>query len=303
MHIHSRSVVYFDMIRRVGSIRGAAKHLHVTASAINRQLLQLEQEVGTPLFERLPSGLQLTSAGESFARHVITVLQDSHRLANDLDALRGIRRGSVHLMTAEGLMPNMVSTLVGRMLAKYPMVDITVGAGDAERMASAVANGEADVAIGFALRRRTDLRQVGVGRYAFGAVVSPDHALANQAQVTLADCAKYPLILANEQLSTYAVLEPILRNFKRPYKVALRTGSIELMKVLAATGAGVAFQTRIGMDADLAQKKLVFLPLRAPGKLYSEVGIYVRAGRSLPPAVDAFLRFADEELERQSSLE
>ena len=51
MHIHARELASFDMIRRAGSIRAAARQLHITASAVNRQLLQLEDEVGTPLFE------------------------------------------------------------------------------------------------------------------------------------------------------------------------------------------------------------------------------------------------------------
>jgi DNA-binding transcriptional LysR family regulator len=50
MHIHARSLAYFDMIRRCGSIREAARRLHLASSAVNRQLLQLEEEFGTPLF-------------------------------------------------------------------------------------------------------------------------------------------------------------------------------------------------------------------------------------------------------------
>ncbi|WP_347614235.1 LysR family transcriptional regulator, partial [Comamonas thiooxydans] len=91
MHIHARSIRYFDMIRRCGSIREAARHLHVASSAVNRQLLQLEDEIGSPLFERLSSGLRLTAAGEVFSRHVITVLQDEHRLSTELELLRGVR--------------------------------------------------------------------------------------------------------------------------------------------------------------------------------------------------------------------
>ena len=46
LHLHSRGLRYFDMIRRRGSIREAARHLHVSSSAVNRQLLQLERELG-----------------------------------------------------------------------------------------------------------------------------------------------------------------------------------------------------------------------------------------------------------------
>ncbi|PHP17682.1 LysR family transcriptional regulator, partial [Sphingobium sp. IP1] len=49
---HAPMVVYFDAIRRAGSIREAARRLNVASSAVNRQLLKLEAELGTPLFER-----------------------------------------------------------------------------------------------------------------------------------------------------------------------------------------------------------------------------------------------------------
>lgn len=98
-HIHARSLRYFDAIRRCGSIREAARQLHVASSAVKRQLLKLEAEVGTPLFERFASGLALTAAGEVFARHVISVMQDARRFESRGCAARagrqtrGARRG------------------------------------------------------------------------------------------------------------------------------------------------------------------------------------------------------------------
>ena len=104
MHIHARAIKYFDMIRRSGSIREAARRLHVASSAVNRQLLQLEEEIGSPLFERMTQGLRLTPAGEVFSRHVITVLQDEVRLRSDMLFLaqtendpRNLRLGEIDL--------------------------------------------------------------------------------------------------------------------------------------------------------------------------------------------------------------
>jgi DNA-binding transcriptional LysR family regulator len=74
LRLHARALLYFDAIRKAGSIREAARRLHVASSAVNRQLLELEDQIGAPLFERLPAGLQLTAAGEVVARHVIVVL-------------------------------------------------------------------------------------------------------------------------------------------------------------------------------------------------------------------------------------
>lgn len=62
--------VYFDAVARHGSIRKAAEQLFIASSALNRRILELEAELGTPLFERLPRGVKLTAAGEIFFHYV-----------------------------------------------------------------------------------------------------------------------------------------------------------------------------------------------------------------------------------------
>ncbi|PKM03292.1 MAG: LysR family transcriptional regulator, partial [Gammaproteobacteria bacterium HGW-Gammaproteobacteria-6] len=99
LRIHSPAIHYFDMVRRCQSIREASRRLNVASSAVNRQILKLEDEIGAPLFERLPGGLRLTAAGEIFARHVIVVLQDAERVRSELDALQGLRTGHVEIAT------------------------------------------------------------------------------------------------------------------------------------------------------------------------------------------------------------
>ena len=52
--LHSRLLRYLDEAARLGSIRKAASRLNVASSAINRQILALEEELGVPIFERMP---------------------------------------------------------------------------------------------------------------------------------------------------------------------------------------------------------------------------------------------------------
>jgi len=73
-----RVLTYVDAVARYGSIRKAADALSVASSALNRQILDLEIDLGAPLFERLPRGVRVTSAGEAFlvyARLVISELK------------------------------------------------------------------------------------------------------------------------------------------------------------------------------------------------------------------------------------
>ena len=299
MHIHSRAIVYFDMIRRCGSIRAAARQLHVTASAVNRQLLLLEDEFGAPLFERLRSGLQLTAAGEAFARHVIHVLQDAKRLENELDALRGLRRGRVVMqLVAAGVISSMLPPLLQRMRERYPQIALQVDVTSVAQASDALLQGEADVLLGF-VPRHPELTQCATARFDFGAVMAPTHPLATRRSLNFADCAAYPLILPTPQVTgTWNAVAPLLAALEQPPQVALEAGSIELMKEMAAAGVGISVQNRLGIERDLASGRLVLIPLTSPGGLYADLSIYVRAGRALPPAVDALVRMATEELVR-----
>jgi DNA-binding transcriptional LysR family regulator len=74
--MHARVLRYLDEVVRRGSIRKAAEHLHVAPTAVNRQILDLEAELGTPLFERIHKRLRLTPTGEMVLAHVRATLRE-----------------------------------------------------------------------------------------------------------------------------------------------------------------------------------------------------------------------------------
>ncbi|WAH61652.1 LysR family transcriptional regulator (plasmid) [Pseudomonas silvicola] len=89
-----RLFIYIDQIARSGSIRKAAERLHF-ASAINRQLIALEEELGTPLFQRLPRKMVLTAAGEALIHHVRQSFKEIEIAQMKIEELKGLRRGEV----------------------------------------------------------------------------------------------------------------------------------------------------------------------------------------------------------------
>jgi DNA-binding transcriptional LysR family regulator len=56
---HLTHLIYIEIIARAGSIRKAAETLSITSTALNRRVLALEEELGEPVFERLPRGVRL----------------------------------------------------------------------------------------------------------------------------------------------------------------------------------------------------------------------------------------------------
>ena len=114
--MHAAVLRYFDHVAREGSIRRAAEALNVASSAVNRQILKLEQEIGTPLFERLRSGVRLTAAGEVLLQHARGTLSDYQRTRLEIAGLSGTVTGHVQIVCLESLvlrfMPQVVEELI-----------------------------------------------------------------------------------------------------------------------------------------------------------------------------------------------
>ncbi len=297
--IHYRAIGYFEAVRRWGSIREAARRLSVAASAVNRQVLKIESEVGMPLFERLPEGMKLTPAGEIYARHAIAVLQDEKRVAAEFDALRGLRRGEVSIIAVESLNAAFLPDLIGRMAEKYPGVRINVRTAGSNEIPDALAAGDADLGLAFSLAPHPNLTQVAVGRFRLGAVMRRDHPLARESHVSFTSCAAHPLVLPSPELSLHTLLERQIRRFRGRLEIRAEVSSLELMRNLTMQLNAISFQSAIGLEAEIAAGRLVHIPLQGGGASMTELGVYLREGRAPPMALEVFVAMARDEVARR----
>jgi LysR family transcriptional regulator of abg operon len=78
-----------------GSLRAAARSLGTAQPTLTRSLLELERELGAPLFERRSRGMVETALGRAFVRRAVTILNDVRRARDEFDQLRGSTGGTV----------------------------------------------------------------------------------------------------------------------------------------------------------------------------------------------------------------
>ncbi|MCQ4158614.1 LysR family transcriptional regulator [Roseomonas sp. GC11] len=287
--IHAPALQYFDAVRRAGSIREAARRLNIASSAVNRQILKLEEELGAPLFDRLPAGLRLTPAGEVLAGHVVTVLRDLERAASELDALRGLGAGHVEIIAPEGACHRLLPAALRALHAGFPGLSFGAGIAGAAEIPRRLAEGEAHLALAFEVRRQAELREIAAVRLRLGAVMRADAPLAGRQSVTLAECQEQaPLILPKANFANRDQLHPLFAEARLRARAAFEAGSVELMRQMVAAGLGIAFLTPIGIEAALEAGELVHVPLRhRGGPVLSRFGLYARAGTALPVAAGA----------------
>ena len=191
---HLTHLRYIDVVAREKSIRKASEKLNITSTALNRRILALEEEVGTPLFERLPSGVRLNTAGELFIQHIRSQMTDLSRVLSQISDLSGVRRG--HVIVSGG--PEILSSFLPGQIAKYRQdfqaVQFDVLRQTPEQSLTALMNFETDMAFIFDSVLPSDLDIVASVSQPLFALVHRDHPLAEQQILKLQDCLAWPII-------------------------------------------------------------------------------------------------------------
>ncbi len=298
MPVFSPFIRYFDEVARQGSIRKAADRLNVAPSAVNRQILKLEDELGAPLFERLPRGLRLTAAGEILIESVRRWQQDYTRARAQLEELRGLRRGHVSVAVVEGAIAEFLPDVLASFNRSYPLVSLAANVHGSEGVLRRLRAGEVEIGILFNPPLTPAIRVAQSKRYRLGAIVPPKHPLAKRRTVRLRDCAEFPAILSAETVSLRAVLDAALAKARVRLKPVAESNSIAVMKALARRGIGVAYLTTIDIALEAAAGDLVYRPLQDSAIPASTLSVCVAAERYLSPAATLLVAHLSEMLAR-----
>jgi len=275
--MHARVLRYFDEVVRRGSIRRAAEHLHVAPTAINRQILDLEAELGAPLFERIHKRLHLTPLGEMVLAHVRQTLREHDALQARIAEIKGARRGMVTVATTSGLAGALMPSLVHDFRQQHPGIAVRVADLPVDGIVAAVEQGDADLGLGYDLPEVAAFRVAASRDWSIGAVVAPGHPLAAQPSALLAEVAGYPLILPAPTLSIRALVDDAFARQSIDVTPAVESTSVVLIQRLAAAGGGVALLNPLDVMEDRARGALVFVPLRDGGLQRQTLRLVARA--------------------------
>jgi DNA-binding transcriptional LysR family regulator len=248
---HLRFLKYFDEVARAGSIRQAAERLHVVPSAVNRRIQDLEGELGVPLFERLPRGMRLTSAGELFVQYVRGRASALDEVRSEIEELQGLRRGSVKVVASQALAPQFMPQLVAEFRRTHPLVEFQVRIGDHVQALQALRQFETDLVLVFNLAPEPDLEMVAQFEQRLVATMHRSHPLAQRpGGLLLRECMDYPLVLPNREVGGRQLLERYLVRNSVKLRAVVESNSFEFLRGCLHHGHAISFQIAIGAVTD-----------------------------------------------------
>jgi DNA-binding transcriptional LysR family regulator len=178
------------------NVSKAALKLHVSQPGISRQIRDLEDEIGFPLFERSAKSVRLTAAGKVFFAEAKEVLLHAEAAVKKAKAVAQRGSGEIHVGYAPSLTVQILPPILRRFQEQFPQVRVALHDLSSGEMLAQVGGKKLQVALTVRPPAKTGrgLKFVELARYAMCVAVAPGHPLAKWKALTLRQVAPEPLI-------------------------------------------------------------------------------------------------------------
>lgn len=300
---HLRFLRYMDEVARTRSIRGAASKLNVTPSALNRRIMDMEDELGVKLLERRPRGVALTAAGEVFVNYIREQLNDAERMRSQLEDMKGLRRGTVRIACSQALAHDFLPQQIASFRQRHPLMTFDVNVADHEHAIGLLVNYEVDLILVFRPPFVARLRPLMTLPQRVVALLPADHPLAARPKVRLADCAGYPLALSERSTGGRQMIEERISRSGLRFSVMAQSNSFELLRGLVAHCGFISFQIEVGAQPAAMPPGIAVRPVDERDLPAADLVLGQLRGRSLPLAGAQFAEHLSRALKARAEAE
>jgi LysR family cyn operon transcriptional activator len=202
-----RHLRYFSALAGSLSFTRAAERVHVTQSTLSHQIRQLEEELGTRLFDRVGKRVTLTEAGETFLAYALRALQEIDQGVGALKESGADLAGSVRVGATHSFNLGFIPECVALFMRRHPTVHMTVQELAADSIVSKVSAGELDLGITYRPSGLSELVFEPLYNEEMVLVVGKNHPLYKRKRVRMVELHRQPIALLPQEFATRAMLE------------------------------------------------------------------------------------------------
>ena len=281
-----------------GSFSHAAEELGISQPAVSFQIRSLEDRIGERLLDRSGRRVTLTDAGRVVDSHARRMLALEADMLRDVAGIADHLSGPLVLGSSTGPGELLLPHLLGGFKRENPEVEVSLVVQDTQAVCDRVLDDEIELGVVGAARPHRGLVFEPFMRDELVVICPPDHPLADEGEITLAGLAAQPLIIQQRGSGVRAVLEAALRAEgirPRDLEVILELGLQQSARVAVLDGLGVTVISRLAVERDVAEGRLVALEVSGAG-LARDFSMVRHAGRTPSRVSKAFVRYAREHL-------
>ena len=292
MSISLRQIRYFIATAEAGKVSQSATNLGVSQSAVTEAVKALERETGAKLFRRHANGMALTYEGTQFLRHarnVVAAVQEALRAPRQP---RPDLRGRLSLAVTYTVAGYFLPAPLARFRRNFPGLEIELHEWDRSEIERRLVEGSIDLAVILTsnLLNAADIDTEVLIQSKRRLWLPANHPLLEAGRVTLADIAPEPYIMLLIDEAENTALRYWTQQGVRP-NIVFRTSSVEAVRSMVATGAGVAVLSDMvyrpwSLEGDRIEARLIDDAVPS-----MDVGLAWKRGAPLNPVARAFRDF------------
>lgn len=238
-----RQILYFVAIAEAEHFGRASSRLRIAQPALSRQIRLLEAELRVDLFERLPRGVRLTAAGQTFLERTRDIEQQLLQAAKAARAAAHGRHGTLRLGFIEavawhGLIPDALRLF----RQTCPEVELSLFAMPTAAQIETLRRGDSDAALVYNIQSSADLTAIPLLRHQIILAVPAAHPLAGRESAAVADLKDQPMVGFQRRASP-RFFDDVHARFRAlglvPRYVAELAAESEMLALVSA-GAGIS---------------------------------------------------------------
>ncbi len=232
------------------NITAAAERLHTSQPGVSKQLKQLEDELGFPIFLRQGRTLtRVTPAGKRVIDRAQKILKEVQSIKRLADEQKGDGRGSLAIGTTHTQARYVLPQVIRKFRERYPDVELHLHQGTSEQIADMAARDRIDFAINTGSQELfTNLILLPCYRWHRRIVVPQGHPLANEGKITIETLGKYPIVTYVFGFSGPSSLQQIFARHGITPHVALTARDADVIKTYVRLGMGVGIVASMAVD-------------------------------------------------------
>jgi DNA-binding transcriptional LysR family regulator len=291
MTLDLRSLRSFVAVASAGSISAAAESQHIAQPALSVQVKQLEEHLGTPLFDRHARGVTLTAAGNRFLVHAVGILRRVDVACEDVRSAVDEPSGRVSVALAHSVAKFVTVPLVHQVVSQWPKIRLQMVEMSTGYIPDQLLRGQVDIGVTFGTEDDARLQ--------FEHLMDEELVLATSERqlsslglasamlsdgITLDAMASLPMILPTTAQSLRRRIEEYLSKDDVALKVAAEVNAIPELIELVVAGVGSTILSFAAVNEHATSGRLVALPIKSPQMTRS---IYSARSATLPMSIAA----------------
>jgi len=284
----------FRDIAQTKSISRGATLNQISQSAASQYMQEMERRLGVSLLDRTTRPLTLTPAGKLFFDLCRDALRREEQFQLQLDNLKGLVEGAVRVASIYSIGLSEMSRLQEEFAARFPHAQLHVDYLRPDKVYEALLADQADLGLVSYPLGTKELAVIPWREEQMAVAAPPSHPLAKKKVLVPADLNGQEFVGFDEELMIRRELDHFFRQQGIEIQLAMQFDNIQMIKEAVALGSGISILPARTMQAEIAQGRLVSIPLHAP-ELVRPVGIVHRKRKRFSHAVESFLELLLEQ--------